>query len=469
MSIKQMLSDSFSRLRSGIGGSGADGAERGGERFDEAELEPALRAMRENGRRWLDIYRGDAPWLKEGETSLKLAAAIASELARLTTLELTISPGDGKRSALMSEILGALLPRIRVYTEYACALGGVMLKPCLWHGKINISCLLPTDFDILSFDGSGGISSAVFYDRRTIKGKRYIRCERHIIGEHGYEILNSAYIAEPGHPDKPVALAEVPAWREISERVKIDRLNRPLFAYFSMPCGNAELPGSHIGASVFASAERLLGEADRQFGRLLWEYEGGELAVDASSDMFLLDRSGEPILPKGKERLFRANAIDSAAAPGELFNIFSPELRDVSLINGLNRIIMLIEDAVGLSRGTFSDPAQVAKTATEIRFMRQRTYSTVRDIKNSLSCALDELRHAVDAMLTLYGLAPVGDSEVRVHFDDSIIVDAESVRERDMKEVSLGLMSVEEFRMKWQDGASLSVPNILSEKEDDKE
>lgn len=57
----------------------------------------------------------------------------------------------------------------------------------------------------------------------------------------------------------------------------------PLFVYLKMPFGNTVEPECVLGASIAARAMELLEEADRQYSRLLWEYEGGELAVDADS------------------------------------------------------------------------------------------------------------------------------------------------------------------------------------------
>ena len=102
-------------------------------------------------------------------------------------------------------------------------------------------------------------------------------------------------------------------------------------------------------------------------------------------------RDGKPELPPGKERLYRSNALDACSSSAELLSTFSPALRDKSFINGMNRIIMAVEDACGIARGTFSDPSEIARTATEVRSMRQRTCWTVCDIQRSLGNALERL------------------------------------------------------------------------------
>ena len=73
---------------------------------------------------------------------------------------------------------------------------------------------------------------------------------------------------------------------------------------------------------VYAKADsaRLIEEADKQFQRLMWEFEGGELAIDASTDAFKT-KGGIPELPTGKERLYRINKLDSATVSDELMKM----------------------------------------------------------------------------------------------------------------------------------------------------
>lgn len=55
----------------------------------------------------------------------------------------------------------------------------------------------------------------------------------------------------------------------------------------------------------------------------------------------------------------------------------------------------------------------------------------------------------MDIYTTLYKLAPVGAYEVSFKWDDSIVVDAEAERLRDLQEIRDGIMSKAEYRMKW--------------------
>ena len=165
-------------------------------------------------------------------------------------------------------------------------------------------------------------------------------------------------------------------------------------------------------------------------------------------DHVRLGRDGKPRLPLGKERLYRTNALDSCSSSNELLKTFAPALRDKSLINGLNRIVMFIEDACGIARGTFSDPSEIARTATEVRAMRQRTFATVSAIQSSLKRSLENLVQSLSDMATLYRLAN-GSVSLTLRFGDSVLHDSESERENERLEVAEGILSIEEFRRRW--------------------
>lgn len=182
----------------------------------------------------------------------------------------------------------------------------------------------------------------------------------------------------------------------------------------------------------------------------MWEYRSKETAVQAAREFFKKDRQGNAVLPKGKERLYHdmgANISDINGKP--FFNVYSPEIRDVSFFNGYNRIIQKVEFNSGLAYGTLSDPQTVDKTAEEIKTSKQRSYATVKSIQNSLEHALRDLSGAIDAWITIEGLAPSGTVDVSVSWDDSLVTDKESERQQDREDVAMGAMGVDEYRAKW--------------------
>ncbi len=182
-----------------------------------------------------------------------------------------------------------------------------------------------------------------------------------------------------------------------------------------------------------------------QYSRLLWEFEGSELALDIDINAIRPDSDGR--MPKLNERLFRKLDLGEE----NTYNIFSPVIRDASQINGLNEMLIRIEDVCGLSRGTFSNLQTQAKTATELKILRQRSYATVADTQKSLQQALEHLIYAMDVWATIGNLAPSGDYNVSFEFDDSIVTDIDTEFDRRVKLLQMGIIKPEELQ-KWYFG-----------------
>ena len=399
---------------------------------------------------WLDMFSGNVAWLKKNPASLGLPAIIASDIARSVTLEMEVNISGSKMAEFIDEQFKPVRKNIRISTEYACAGGGVVFKPYVVNGKISVEVVQADYFLPLAYNTAQQITAAYFLYRHWEGRKIYSRLEKHELNGTDYKITNKAYLSSVEDAiGKPCALSEVEEWADIEPEVNISNIESPLFAYFKIPAGNTIDKNSPLGVSVYARAVELIKDADEQYKRLLWEYEGGEFAIDAAEEAFR-KVNGKPVLPKGKERMFRLNNLDAATTDSEqLLKAWAPALRDSSYQSGLNRILMQIEDACCLSRGSLSDANEVAKSATEIKIMKQRSYSTITDIQKSLEYALDDLAYAMYALATLYKLCPAGEYKTTYVWDDSIVVDAEAERMRDQSEVSQGHMPKYEYRMKW--------------------
>jgi len=406
--------------------------------------------------RWCNLYLGKADWLAHNSISLGLPATIASLIATMVTLEMEakvvpVNGGSAERAEYLDKTLDKIRDCIQQQTEYACAKGGLVFKPYVDDDEVCFDFVQADDFYPCAFNSKGEITSAVFLSRKKDGRTFFTRVEKHIFENGICTITNKAFRGrDESDLGEECSLAEVSEWDGIEPEVNI-QCDHPLFAYFRVPLGNTIDPKSPLGVSVFSRADQndLLREADKQFQRFVWEFEGGELAIDASRDAFK-SVGGVPQIPEGRERLFRMNNIDGSDNGSELLKTFSPTLRDQSLINGMQEILKKVEDACGLTRGQLSDPEPAtARTAYEIKMTKQKSYATVTSIQRSLEAALKATVAAADIMCSLYHLAPEGDYDMTFVWDDSIIVDAESERMRDMQEVQQGLMQPWEFRAKW--------------------
>ena len=415
---------------------------------------------------WGRMYEGRAPWLNDTTQSLNLSVAIASEMARLVTLELQTEVSGSARADYLNEQYQVVISDIRAFTEYACAKSGLIFKPYVTGDGIGVSYVQADCFFPTAFDSSGRIIGAVFADQVTRGDRYYTRLEYHDLTGDTYTVINKAYRSSTqADLGTEVPLTEIEDWADLQEHTTIQHIGKPLFGYFKIPLANSIDPQAPLGVSVYARAVDLIREADRQYSRILWEYEGSELAVDADSTLFKRDERGNYILPQGKERLFRALDLDDNNSK---YNVFSPAIRDESLFNGLNRLFQRIEFACGLAYGTLSDPQTVEKTAEEIKSSKQRSYAMVVDIQKALQTALEDMVYAMDTLCTLYHLAPAGTYEMSFEFDDSIVADRQAEFAEKQQLVTAGIMQPWEFRM-WYFGETEAQAKAMTADTDEDE
>lgn len=484
---------------------------------------------------WSEMYEGRAPWLKspkpgepERVVSLGLPALIASEKARMATLEMEseITPpmkdvekenpdyqppsidanGEvsmGRESMMITEpepdgpveraeflnkqYQEKLKKHIRRQLEYGIAKGGLVIKPYVRiyeegtptiekveegdEDRLSSDKPLPkyeVEYDFvqadrfypLSFDNNGKITEAAFLQTKVDNDKVYTRIEHHILEGRTVTVRNSAFVSSnkgnlmrgilkpTDDLGMPCKLTDVPEWSSLEEEVVIKNVDKLLFAYFKMPEANTIDPYSPLGVSAYSRVVSLIRDADEQYSRMLWEFEGGELAIDVDRDALKIEEyqnnQHQTVMPAKQERLFRKVDLNSE----ETYEVFAPQLRDESLAHGLDIILTRIEDVVGFSRGTISNEAEVtARTATELKIEKQRSFATNRDIQSALEDALRDAIYVTDVYCSLYNITPPGEYEMSFEWDDSIIVDTEAELEQRMSMINAGISSKLETRM----------------------
>lgn len=360
-----------------------------------------------------------------GQNSLlELPAAISSEFARLITLEMVSKLSGSSRADYLNTQYKRFLGGLQNQVEYACAKGGMVFKPYVAGRKIIVDCVQGDCFYPTAFNSSKELVGAVFVEQIVRSGAIYTRLESHDFRPNRYRITNRAYRSKnDASLGTEIALADVAEWADIAPQAEFTGLARPLFAYFKIPSANNIDTSSPLGVSVFSRALPLIDEAEKQFARLLWEFQSGERAIYVSETALKHSPDGSVQMPKMYERLIRT--FDFGNDSDGAFHDFSPAFRDQSTINGFNAILRRIEFNCHLAYGTLSDVQQTDKTAEEVRASKQRSFSAVAAIQQALQTALEQLIYAMNVMCDIYHLAPNGKVDAAFEWDDSLVTDRE--------------------------------------------
>ncbi len=375
--------------------------------------------------------------------------------------------GSTDRAEFLNSQYEKLKKQLRKQIEYGIAKGGLVIKPYVVKNEsedaqttytIEFDYIQADAFYPLSFDATGKITEAAFLQTKADKNTVYRRLEYHKWEGNSVRIVNKAYRSTSNTNlqgdmtgvdlGQEVSLTEIPEWATLQPSTVIRNVTQPLFAYFRMPEANTVDPSSPLGVSGYSRAVSLIKDADMQYSRMLWEYEGGELAIDIDRDALktIVDAKGNTVERLGamQSRLYRKVDL---GAEGDTYQPYAPTLRDTSYIQGLNTILMRIEDVCGISRGTLSDSADIARTATELKILKQRSYQTNADIQQSIEDTLREVIYIMNVYCTLYEITPEGEYDVNFEWDDSIIVDVDMELSKRITLQQNGLASKLENRM----------------------
>ena len=294
---------------------------------------------------WTRMYENRAPWVNNKDVlSANLAPAIASEVARLVTLEMQSEITGSKTADYLNEqYKRKVLKDIRRYVEYGCAKGGLVLKPYVTQQGIEVQFIQADCFFPLSFDSSGRITQCAFTEQFRKGKKIYTRLEVHSLAGNRVNITNRAFVATNDYSlGGEVPVNTIDRWSELAPDVTLEGADRLLLGYFKMPLANGEDSDSPLGVSVYSRAVDLIKEADRRYSNICWEYEGTQLAVHIATSLLKYNQSRDKFdYPGGKERLYRNLEYNTGAVDKPFIDTFSPDIRDVSLFNGFNNQLMV--------------------------------------------------------------------------------------------------------------------------------
>ena len=407
---------------------------------------------------WMSLYYDEPDWIDEvhGET-MNLPSGIAAEFARLIMVENEIKITGSKRADYIHKQIKRLSQKLEVNIEEGCALGSLLFKPYVSRGKVLVDCITPEKFRPIHFTDDE-ITGIACFSRITRGRYYYIRVE---IQEYDpdagtHSVSSKFYMSrDPNSLGDEISADRFPV--PVVGNYVIHNVDRPLFGFFRVPRANTIDKESPLGLSVFAPAIRKIRAADRQWDMFLWEFRGGELAIDADERCLkpIRNEDGTVVesIPKDKKRLFRRLKSISANLDEPLYKVFAPELRESAYGRGLDKILKQIEFSVCLSYGSISDPQNVDKTAEEVKSSKYRSFAFVSRLQSSLQTALENLIYSIDQYAGACNLAPSGSYEIQWNWGDGVLEDNEKETQIRLQEVNSGIIDPIRYLM-WRYGCT---------------
>lgn len=388
---------------------------------------------------WKNMLSGKADWCESYVESLRLEEGICREFADAALVEMEMQILNNEQ---LDKTLKKAAVDLNKKMQNGLALGSLVLRPL---GQDKFEYITADKMIPISFDDDGKPNDIAFLSvKRVGENNYYFRLERHYFTNGNLTIENNCYHSQSRSDiGQRCELENVPEWANIQPGPIIyPGMTQMDFGYYQNPVEN-KIDESGCGVSIYESAIGLIRKADRQAARLDWEYESGERAIHVD-ERALKHSKGKTYLPKLSNRLYRGLNLDDGKDK-ELFKEYSPQMRDEAYKRGLEECKREIEFNVGLAYGDLSDVQNVEKTATEVLSSKTRKYNRVTAIQNNLEKCLQDFVQA----LAFYNGCYMSGIEFACKFKDSILTNEESERQQDRQDVSMGAMSLLEYRMKW--------------------
>lgn len=373
-----------------------------------------------------DIYRGIPNWLENDVKTINFAKTLCEEYGRLTMLATSIKIDGSARANWLQEQIDKVYYNLRKWVEYATAYGTIILKP---NGN-SIDLVLPSHFMITNED-DGVVTGVVFYNSAVSNDGKvfYTRLEYHRFVNSVYVITNRCYQGISENDMSKEIIIEDSPWAGLQEEVAIANIDKPLYAVFKTPIANNIDINSPLGMPMFSQVVEELKDLDVAYSRRAEEIYDSQRTTLLDSDRLPL--VGENIKlatiapeqawdnTKRKLKLPRFIRNVEGGNATDFFQDVQPVLNTTERNEGINSLLSQIGFKCGFSNGYFVFNKKTGMiTATQVESDDRRTLETIKDIRDCLESALDDLLYALDKFADLYGLAPIGTYEVTFAFGD---------------------------------------------------
>ena len=389
--------------------------------------------MRESIKSWLNMYFS-AEQSKDVDDCQRLPVVIINKLAKTMFSEYEAS-GD---SDFAARLLSAL-DRVKLKaTQYMLIGGECLLKPVpysegFYFVPIRRDCFCP-----LARDENGTLTSVGTAEITQKNGKYFTLFERRTAGER-LTIENRLYMSH----DRQTVGTQVPLNTLEKDKNLAPVATLPLkglgLVSLRTPLFNT-VDGSADAVAVYAPAEKLIRNINRNERQLDAEFENGRSRIIASADMFRRDENGRRVL---RDDVFTALENDPEDSG---ITIFSPELREQSYLNRKNEYLRNIESLIGFKRGILSEVEAAERTATEITSSEGDYNLTIIEFQTVWENAVRDAAALCGELGRIYrvpGAVEVKPEELVIDFGDGVLYDRDKTWTEYKEMVQMGLIKPE--------------------------
>ena len=395
-------------------------------------------AMRKAIDRWFSLYY-DATEDKTADACQRIPYTVVNKLVKSVFGEYQAKSPTAFGQALLDN----LNEKKRLALQLALVGGSCYIKPCPTDKGFSFALVPRNQVLVFGRDGNGNIIDMGLVEKRVEDNYFYTLLERRKMDARGYLTISYRLFRsrDARSIGTEVPLKNVPAYAHLEETYCFQTpIGSVGLAELKLPILNC-VDGSYDGVSVYAAAEGLIRNINRNEAQLNGEFSRGESRIIASKD--LLD--GESGL---QDHLFVGLDEDPERVG---LTIFSPNLREEAYIARKQEYLRDVESLIGLRRGMLSDATVQERTATEITASAAEFSLTVREFQVMWEQALRKVVSLCCVLAELYHLPEWNAGEITIDWGNGTLYDQEKTWADYMEMVNKGILKPE-VALAWRFG-----------------
>ena len=272
------------------------------------------------------------------------------------------------------------------------------------------------------------------------KNTNFTAIEMHLLDEQGNYVVKICKVDNNNH----TVVGEIQEFKTLS--------NIPLFQLVYPNIVNNIDINSHLPISVYANQLDKFRCLDEKYDDFDIEFRNGKKRIFVNSELWKVDTESGSIVRSFDENdtVFYELQFQDNSKP--MITSSSDPLRELSYINAINSELGLISLGVGLGTDlyNFSSQGRPIQTATGVMAKNSEAIRTIKKHEKVVKDAIIGFIKAIAYLSNNFTDDPFGEIKtINVLFDDTFFEDKDSEQTRDRNNVSAGLMSEVEYRMRW--------------------
>lgn len=318
------------------------------------------------------------------------------------------------------------------------------------QGRVDINYVSAENIYPLSWS-NGWISECAFVFHKTIGNKKYDHIQIHKKVNGGYVIEN--HIVETSNSGSG---QEIPfeQWKQLKDFSGLTEMvhtgsSERQFVIDRLNIANNYSSDSPMGMAIFANAIDILQGLDTIYDSYVNEFVLGKKRIFVAPEVLYTDPiTGEPAFDPN-DAVFYQLPEDTLKNGGKPIAEVDMKIRAEEHERGINNSLNMLSVKCGFGLNHYKFENGNIQTATQVISENSDMYRTINKHEIILRDVLEELIRIIARLGRVIGVGTDPETEIVVEFDDSIIEDKQAERQSDRQDVSMGALTLVEYRMRW--------------------